>query len=82
MINFLVWSTEHQAFWRAHQCGYTSDVKHAGRYTFEQAKYICKQSSVGFDSFGIRNNPDELMVPAPEDIDKFEQTLKLVELKT
>ncbi len=35
--DWLVYSNEHQAWWRANACGYTTDILQAGRYTKEEA---------------------------------------------
>lgn len=35
--DFLIWSIEHGAWWRAEHGGYTEDVKEAGRYSFDEA---------------------------------------------
>ena len=34
---FLIWSGEHQAYWRPDSCGYTTIRAAAGRYTFDEA---------------------------------------------
>lgn len=39
--DWLVWSNEHQSYWRANSCGYTTDILQAGRYTKAQADDIC-----------------------------------------
>jgi hypothetical protein len=37
---WVVWSFEHNAWWRPHRWGYTADVHEAGRYTEFEAKVI------------------------------------------
>lgn len=32
-----IWSGEWQCYWRAEGCGYTTDVRDAGVYTFDEA---------------------------------------------
>lgn len=39
--DFLIWSIEHGSWWRSNHDGYTSDVKEAGRYSFDEAIDIC-----------------------------------------
>lgn len=34
---WLIWSYEHDAFWKDKQNGYTTDRKEAGRYSFSEA---------------------------------------------
>lgn len=42
---WLVYSREHNLWWRAERCGYTVDRAKAGRYTQEEAESICKTVS-------------------------------------
>jgi hypothetical protein len=37
---FVIWSVEHQAWWRPGRRGYTVSLAHAGRYEFEDAHDI------------------------------------------
>ncbi len=37
---YLIWSVEHNSWWKAHRCGYTPDKKEAGRYEFNEATEI------------------------------------------
>lgn len=57
---WLVWSTEHQLFWRANKCGYTPSLFEAGRYSLAEALACCNTRS-----FEGQACP-ELPVPAPE----------------
>lgn len=41
---WLVWSREHQAWWKAHRLGYTTHVLDAGLYTAEDAQEIVDHS--------------------------------------
>lgn len=36
-IKYLVWSNEHQRWWRPNSMGYTPYLKEAGRYTEQEA---------------------------------------------
>lgn len=56
---WLVWSNEHQAWWRAGDHGYTIKVHEAGRYTLEDAIERCQN----VDEMG---RPEEVVVPAPD----------------
>lgn len=42
---WLVYSREHNLWWRAERCGYTVDRAKAGRYTQEEAESICETVS-------------------------------------
>lgn len=70
-IPWLVWSHEHNAFWRANHQGYTRSIERAGRYTRAEAEAICKNASYG-EGRRYANQPDndtppnEICFPAPE----------------
>jgi len=55
--NFLIWSNEHQAWWRANKNGYTKDATEAGIYSKADAQLICANALLG---------PDKLCGIAPE----------------
>jgi hypothetical protein len=64
---YLVWSHEHSAWWRPAWGGYTPNVAHAGRYSYEEAIQICQQAAQGWSGQGPFNE-----VPVAEaDINKF-----------
>ena len=46
-MEFLIWSEEHQAWWRANSCGYTTSIRQAGRYPEEEAKRIVFNANGG-----------------------------------
>lgn len=55
---YLIWSFEHQGWWRASLHGYTPDFEEAGHFTAAQALSICKTANfVGLN---------EAMVPIGE----------------
>lgn len=61
---WLIWSNEHNAWWRNNRCGYTSSYEQAGLYTFEEALRICRDANYGCsgntdDRYG---RPDETML--------------------
>jgi hypothetical protein len=56
---WLIWSSEHQAWWKGAQSGYTEDVSHAGRYSREEAEEICVLANENNEGA-----PLESMVPA------------------
>lgn len=64
---WLIWSNEHEAWWRANRVGYTHQPDEAGRYPGEQARAICAEAGLVKGRFGA-TIPAELMVPAPEDL--------------
>lgn len=58
---YLVWSNEHRAWWRQGRCGYTRDVRNAGRYSKEDAIAISGTARTGWTD--PRRLPDELAIP-------------------
>lgn len=54
---WLIWSNEHDMWWRANERGYTPSRKLAGRYTFEKAKSIVKMANRHYAM-----SPNEAMV--------------------
>lgn len=79
--SWLIWSNEHNAWWRADGIGYTHRVDHAGRYGFSEALHICRRACLFNDwtankplEEGMRMSqaPNEVMVPAPEMIAAIE----------
>jgi hypothetical protein len=62
--NYLVWSNEHNAWWRHNRQGYTPHLGNAGRYTREEAITICALSRDGWDGKRV---PSEIPV-SEEDI--------------
>lgn len=45
---YLIWSNEHRAWWRADSCGYTTALEAAGRYHRTEAIEICAGAHVGW----------------------------------
>jgi hypothetical protein len=43
---FLVWSIEHNAWWRPSHYGYTRDIRDAGRYPRDEARAIVNNANV------------------------------------
>ena len=56
---YLVWSNEHCAWWRANSCGYTVHVEAAGVYGRDEALKI---SHKGRDGWTIDRRPDEVPI--------------------
>lgn len=76
-MRFLVWSNEHQMWWRAGQGGYTSSIDEAGRYERSEAEGIVAKATLDGLLTYRRTDPytgreysqhSEVMVLAPEDI--------------
>lgn len=63
---FLIWSNEHNSWWRPGSMGYTRHVEAAGRYTLEQALQICNGANYGWDMDHLKRIPNEM--PIAEDI--------------
>ena len=58
-MNYLIWSTEHNAWWRAGCVGYATRIEEAGQYTREQA---IRQCAFGRDGWGGSDVPPEIPV--------------------
>lgn len=43
---YLIWSYEHDGWWKENSTGYTDDVEQAGLYTEEQASQICNEANL------------------------------------
>ena len=65
-ILWLIWSNEHNAWWRSNACGYTSDIKSAGRYPLSHARRICINANFDNANFDPHVGPNETMMSAPE----------------
>lgn len=59
--HFLIWSIEHNAWWRPDECGYTKRNDQAGVYSQEDAERICAIHG------RRRDMPGEAMVPVKEE---------------
>ena len=57
---YLVWSVQHNAWWRDNLAGYTKRVLYAGLYSKAEALNI---SHHGRDGWGVNQLPDEIAVP-------------------
>jgi len=57
-LNYYIWSFEHNGWWRRNNCGYTSSLRQAGKYTHGNAKQICDNAN----AYQPTNNPNEEMI--------------------
>lgn len=55
---WLIWSFEHNAWWKPNEMGYTESRDSAGRYTIERATKIVEQANKYSDT------PNEKMIKA------------------
>ena len=55
---WLIWSEEHDAWWRPDHSGYTVHRESAGLYTFAEAIKICKGANYGCECRGDKNSED------------------------
>lgn len=44
---FLIWSEEHGSWWRPRRAGYTTSMRSAGRYTYDEALEIVEGANIG-----------------------------------
>lgn len=70
----LIWSNQHERWWRANERGYTSHIDEAGRYPLAVAERIVDQATVSGQLFEVRADSvtgrryreyDEVIVPLP-----------------
>jgi len=52
---YLIWSIEHDQWWKPNKMGYTDDMSKAGRYSVEDATEICEIANI----VGV----EEMMMP-------------------
>lgn len=53
----LIWSIEHNSWWRPNHAGYTEKREEAGRYTFTEALAVLKSANIRND-----DTPNEAIV--------------------
>ncbi len=62
MKKYLIWSNEHNAWWRPNSRGYCADIRDAGQYTMREAENICANAYPR-----IKNEPPpEVMIDKDE----------------
>lgn len=63
---WLIWSNEHDAWWRPNHAGYTFKVVEAGLYSYAEALKITAQANLAcgpiVDDTGLKGRPKETMV--------------------
>jgi hypothetical protein len=57
-MRYLIWSQEHQGFWKENSLGYTQNILEAGRYSEQESIDILEEANL-FDM-------DEFRLIAPE----------------
>lgn len=74
-VKYLVWSNEHQAWWRSGNRGYTRYIEEAGRYSEAAANAIVADATLEHGLYNSHVDPvtlrlyrcyTEWAVPAPE----------------
>lgn len=65
---YLVWSNEHNAWWRPDRCGYTNHIQAAGRYSREDAIKICAGANYTFAKGQLPNEIPVLELDAMDAI--------------
>lgn len=63
---WLIWSIEHNAWWRENEQGYCFNTFEAGKYTFKKAYTICNRANFYLSG---SENLKEIMVPSQELLD-------------
>lgn len=61
-MNYLIWSIEHDAWWKPGWHGYTSDINEAGMYSKDEAERIVKNANA-HGSFNECMIPQECTEP-------------------
>lgn len=57
---YLIWSNEHNAWWRPNSQGYTHSIEAAGRYGLQEAIRVSNQANYSWDD--MRQLPNELPI--------------------
>ena len=57
---WLIFSYEHDGFWKPNRMGYTKKFKEAGRYSEKEAEEICKAACIHLDKNSL---VPEVMIP-------------------
>lgn len=60
---WLIWSHEHQAWWKPGQHGYTKNRSDAGRYHIKTAIEICVAANTSSARCLSKEKPDETICP-------------------
>lgn len=66
---WVIWSREHNGWWRANRNGYTNLLKEAGHYTLEEATDICIESNKYLAEEEFREHgPEESLICLSESL--------------
>lgn len=60
---YLLWSREHQAYWKANHHGYVTSAAEAALFTLEEAVEQCRQANLFLDT----KPPQDLIVPVTDE---------------
>lgn len=44
-LNYYIWSFEHNGWWKRNNRGYTTNIRQAGKYAYNNAKQICDNAN-------------------------------------
>lgn len=66
----LIWSIEHNAWWRANSHGYTRDLADAGVYLYSEALQILQGANIAMHHGHRMHGPNEAIVPITDVVDK------------
>ncbi len=64
-MKVLIWSNEHNGWWRKNYSGYTANYKEAGKYPLGKALNICREANehINFKDSGKVVPPNETIFP-------------------
>ena len=61
---YVIWSYEHNGWWRPDWCGYTNDLRQAGHYPEEETAKILKGAN-------FENHINEVAIPVSQFVEKL-----------
>lgn len=73
-IAWLIYSREHNAWWRQGEAGYTESLRVAGRYSLADANRIVGQANIAAPT----DRPEEFMMLAPESVTSIADEFKTI----
>lgn len=75
----LIWSIEHNAWWRANSHGYTRDLADAGVYLYSEALQILQGANIAMHHGDRMHGPNEAIVPITDVVDKGIREARIIQ---